>query len=141
MKSSKKSTSIGDAIREGIRATKPYLFSHHETPDGEHCFHIGSTYLCGRCTGIGIALILILAGVDIPLWTIYIVPAFALTDYAFVHALGMRGNPSRAATTGVLLGTAYVTGIANLFTAPLLVLGTGSVYAGTAVIVLQASHS
>lgn len=117
-----------DELCRGLRATAPYLLSHHLEDDLDRCHRVAvggrEVHLCARCSGIwpGIAAAAgaVLAGIVPPtapstLVTVTVLPLFALVDWARTAGPGDRGsNPVRTAT-GFLLGVAAGLGYAALF--------------------------
>lgn len=117
-----------EELRRGLRATAPYLLSHHVEDDLDRCHRVAvggrEVHLCARCSGIwpGIALAVwaVLAGVVPPtapstLVAVAVLPLFALVDWVRTARPGDRGsNPVRTAT-GFLLGVAAGFGYVALF--------------------------
>lgn len=125
-------------LRAALRATAPYLLSHHEPAAYDRCYAPAvrgrRVRLCARCLGIypGVAagLLAWLAGPPLPtaFALVAILPAAALLDWAVTTFTQRAGLNAVRTATGGLLGYAYGLGLARLAGFDLRVLAVGVAY-------------
>lgn len=145
-------------LRRGLRATAPYLLSHHVADERDRCHRVAvgdcEVHLCARCAGIypGLALGLLWgltrglpSGPALPV-AVALLPAPALLDWAS-SALRNRdgsnwlrnrdGSNWLRTATGVLIGIGYALGLVGLWHGHWWVLGVGVAYGLAALALLR----
>lgn len=113
-------------LREGWRATRPFLLSHHEPHEWDRCYApvlFGRRVrVCARCLGIypGIAAGVLAAIAAPPIATglalVAVLPLFALADWTLTTFTDRSGWNAVRTATGALLGYAYGLGLATFAT-------------------------
>ena len=126
-------------LRRGLRATWPYLLSHHLPSEYDRCYRLSvwgrSIHLCARCFGIYVGLSVGLGGLWIGLLSalgvswIALAPLPALVDWTVTAVTDRRGLNSVRTASGALLGYAYAHGLWRLLGGDLSVTVVGAMYA------------
>jgi uncharacterized membrane protein len=112
-------------LRAGMRETRRYLLSHHESDEWNRCYTARVPFdgrpvrLCARCSGIypGIAVGLLasLHGiVPVTPLLVAVLPAFALADWTVTTLTDRNGSNQTRTVTGALLGVGYGIGLVGL---------------------------
>ncbi len=130
-----------------LRATGPFLLSHHLPADYHRCYTVSKRRgirLCARCTGIypGIAIgfgLFAFSLVPGPrLAWIALLPLPALVEWTAITATDRRGSNPLRTLTGGMLGVGYGGGLYHLLaTGSLVVVLLGFVYGTVALGLLR----
>lgn len=115
-----------EELKEGLKETAKYLFSHHEPKEYYKCYLFGTDntkiHFCSRCLGIYLGILfglLIYLNFNLSPKIFYffitIFPLFALADWFRTNKKIYLGNNFLRSFSGFFLGIAYIWGIFLFF--------------------------
>jgi uncharacterized membrane protein len=144
-----------DFIRElkiGLKETGRYVLSHHEPSEYYRCYRVKQKYVCARCAGIYIGLLLGmfawlfygLANTNSVLVGIIVIffPLPALIDWSYALFTKNKGSNIARSVSGVFLGAAYSIAVFSFFAhfPNYYVLLIGAFYIGVASLLVSECH-